>query len=74
MAAAVVSETTATGPTARTRLVPNTAHNSSGATLAYSPNSSGKPASMAQAKLCGMSMMVTIRAATPSPRNVYRLY
>ena len=34
MAAAVMSETTATGPTASTRLVPNTAYSSSGATLA----------------------------------------
>ena len=47
VAAAVMSETTATGPTASTRLVPNTAYSSSGATLAYSPTSGGKPASMA---------------------------
>ena len=43
-AAAVINDTTATGPTASTRLLPNTAYNSKGATLAYSPTSGGSPA------------------------------
>ena len=46
-AAAVMSETTATGPTASTRLVPSSAYTSKGATLAYSPTSGGNPASWA---------------------------
>ena len=73
MAAAVISEATATGPTAKTRLVPKTAYSSKGATLAYSPTSGGKPASKAYAKLCGISMMVTITAAMASLAKVSRL-
>ena len=45
--AAVISETTATGPTASTRLVPSSAYMNNGATLAYSPTSGGSPASIA---------------------------
>ena len=44
MAVAVMSETTATGPTASTRLVPKIAYNSKGAMLAYKPTSGGNPA------------------------------
>ena len=47
MAAAVISDVTAAGPTASARLVPNTAYSSSGATLAYRPTSAGRPASSA---------------------------
>ena len=47
MAVAVISETTATGPTASARLVPKTAYSSKGAMLAYSPTSGGSPASEA---------------------------
>ena len=46
-AAAVMSETTATGPTASTRLLPSTAYKTKGATLAYKPTSGGSPASKA---------------------------
>ena len=42
-----MSDTTATGPTASTRLVPNRAYKSRGATLAYKPASGGRPASSA---------------------------
>ena len=42
-----MSETTATGPTASTRLLPSTAYNTKGATLAYKPTSGGSPASRA---------------------------
>ena len=45
---------------------------SSGATLAYRPTSGGSPASSAYARLCGMSMTVTMSAATPSPTKVSR--
>jgi hypothetical protein len=47
MAAAVISDTTATGPTASTRLLPSSAYTSSGATLAYRPACGGRPASIA---------------------------
>ena len=69
-----MSDTTATGPTANTRLLPSTAYNKSGATLAYKPTSGGRPASKAYARLCGISMMVTISAATASLVKVSRLY
>ena len=64
--AAVIKDTTATGPTAKTRLLPSKAYKSSGATLAYKPTSGGKPASSAYAKLCGISMTVTMTAAAMS--------
>ena len=41
------SDTTATGPTASTRLVPSTAYKTSGATLAYRPTWGGNPANAA---------------------------
>ena len=44
------------------------------ALLAYKPTSGGNPASKAYAKLCGISMMVTISAATASLVKVSRLY
>ncbi len=47
MAAAVISETTATGPTASTRLLPKSAYKSRGATLAYKPACGGSPANNA---------------------------
>ena len=46
-AAAVIRETTATGPTANTLLLPKTAYSNNGATLAYNPTSGGRPASKA---------------------------
>jgi hypothetical protein len=72
MAAAVISDTTATGPTANTRLVPKMAYKIKGATLAYKPTSGGKPAKSAYAKLCGINMTVTINAATKSLIKVSR--
>ena len=71
-AVAVMSDTTATGPTANTRLVPKIAYSNKGAMLAYKPTSGGKPANEAYAKLWGMSMMVTISAATRSLISVSR--
>ena len=46
-AAAVINETTATGPTDKVLLVPNTAYTTSGRILAYSPTCAGNPASKA---------------------------
>ncbi len=46
-AAAVINETTATGPTASVRLEPKIAYKNNGAILAYNPVIGGNPASMA---------------------------
>jgi hypothetical protein len=60
MAVAVIKDTTATGPTANTRLVPNTAYSSKGAMLAYKPTSGGKPAKATMPTLsAGLSVLAS---------------
>src|SRR5690606_17394763 len=46
----------------------------SGATLAYRPTSGGRPASWAYARLCGISINVTMAAASASRSKVSRSY
>ena len=64
--AEVIRAITATGPTAKVFDVPNIAYKIRGMIEAYRPISGGSPANIAYAKDCGMSMMVTMTAATES--------
>jgi len=53
-------------------LLPSSAYASKGRMLAYSPTSGGRPASIAYARLCGISITVTIRPAVMSPLSQLR--
>ena len=60
------NESIATGPTDNCREVPNMAYATSGSTEAYRPTTGGKPASMAYAMPCGMSITAIVTPAAAS--------
>ena len=65
-AAAVSSESMATGPTEMNRLVPNTAYTTSDTMAAYRPVIGGTPASAAYAIACGITSTATVAPARRS--------